>query len=465
MTASAHQECQLAGPAVASSTLAALLLAGADRLRLEDPELHRILEAEYHRQSVSLPMVASSSIVDPSVLACQGTTAVNVTAEGYPGRRYHAGCGHIDEIEQLAIDRAKDAFGASYANVQPHSASIANEIVLAALLRPGDTLLGMDLRQGGHLTHGAPASISGTYYRAHAYGVGADGLIDCDRVLDTARACRPKVIICGATAYPRLVDFERFRTIADAVGALLIADISHVAGLVIAGLHPSPIDHAHVTTTCTHKQLYGPRGGLILMGRDHDMAVPGRKQTLAQLMQQSVFPFFQGAPAVNVIAAKARALAWCGSPGFKALTERIVADARALARAFERRGYHVISGGTDNHIVLLDLRNRRLTGITAQRALDAAAIVVNMNLVPGDPKPPSITSGLRLGTNSLAHRGMGAAEMDTCADLAERVLAAARNVTDRTYDIDPAVLAEVRERVRALCERWPIPEYPRAAVA
>lgn len=433
---------------------------GLDLLRKEDPELHRILADETRRQSDSLVMVASSSILDPSVLACQAATAVNVTAEGYPGRRYHAGCRHIDEIEQLTIDRACALFGAQFANVQAHSASVANHLVLSALLQPGDVLLGMALTQGGHLTHGAGASITGQYFTSYGYGLDEAGRIDFEQVRAMAHEHRPKVIICGATAYPREVDFARFRVIADEVGAVLVADISHIAGLVAAGLHPSPIEHAHITTTCTHKQLYGPRGGLVLSGRDADRPLPGRKQTVRELVQRSVFPFFQGAPAVNAIAAKARALSWCATAEFVDLAGRIQADSRALAAAFDRRGYRVVSGGSDNHIVLLDLTETGLSGLVAEKALEDAGIIVNKNHIPGDRRPSLITSGLRLGTNTLAHRGVLPQEMDHCADLVDRVLRAVSADGDRDYRTDPAVLADVRADVRGFARSHPIPGYP-----
>ncbi len=433
---------------------------GMESLRHDDPALYGMLERECERQGESLTLVASCSPVPTGVLACLGTTVVNVTAEGYPGNRYHAGCVHVDEIEQLAIDRARQLFSASYANVQPHSASVANDLVIAALLRPGDRLLGMDLKQGGHLTHGSPASISGTYYDAYRYGVDATGLIDYDQVLRVARECRPKLIICGATAYPRTVDFARFRVIADEVDALLLADISHVAGLVAAGLHPNAVDHAHITTTCTHKQLFGPRGGLILLGRDHEMAIPGRKLTLAEHLQRSVFPFFQGAPAMNAIAAKAFAFSWCATDDYRRLAGLIAEDARALAAEFGRLGYDVVSGGTDNHIVLLDLRRQGLTGAIAQAALEECAIVVNKNPVPGDPQPPAVSSGLRLGSNTIAARGAGPTEMKYCAELVDQVLRAVRPVDGRRYLLDPPLRERVRSGVYAFTRAWPIPGYP-----
>ncbi|MFC0096762.1 serine hydroxymethyltransferase [Micromonospora marina] len=454
MTVSAHSD------ASSGTSVARLAERGVDLLRQEDPALHAILDRENRRQERSLVMVASSSVVDPSALACLASPVVNVTAEGYPGRRYHAGCVQVDEIEQLAIDRARRLFGAEYANVQPHSASVANELVLSALLRPGDVILGMDLHQGGHLTHGSRASFSGQYFQAHGYGLDEHGRIDVGAVRALARRTRPRLIICGATAYSRMVDFAAFRAVADEVGALLLADISHVAGLVVAGLHPSPVDHAHITTTCTHKQLFGPRGGLVLLGRDATTPVPGGRGTLAEAMQRSVFPFFQGAPAVNVIAAKARAFDRCATTEFRDLAARIVDDARALADAFARLGYRVVSGGTDNHIVLLDLSDTGLSGLVAQNALESVGILVNKNHVPGDRRPASVTSGLRLGTNTLAVRGAGPVDMPTCAQLADRVLRAVQPRGDRDFHLDAGTAAQVSADVAALCERWPLPRYP-----
>jgi glycine hydroxymethyltransferase len=440
--------------------LAAFVREGVERLYEDDPALADILEEEYRRQTETLVMVASCTPVDPSVLACEAMVPVNVTAEGYPGRRYHAGCRVIDGIEQLAIDRAKAAFGARYANVQPHSATTANYAVLSSLLRPGDRILGMELDFGGHLTHGARVAYSGTYFESHGYGLDAEGKIDYDEAGRVAREVRPKLIICGATAYPRQVDFARFREIADEVGAWLLADISHVAGLVAAGLHPSPIDHAHITTTCTHKQLYGPRGGLILLGRDAEAPAPDGRQTLSELMQKAIFPFFQGAPILNAIAAKARALDRVMSPEFRRLGERIVADSRALAGYLMSEGWRVLSGGSDNHIVLFDVAPRGLTGLIAEEALEDSGIVVNKNRIPGDTKPPLVTSGVRLGTNTMALRGMEPEEVVQGARLVHRVLTAVEPRGDREYRLAPAVRDEVRAEVAALCRKFPIPRYP-----
>ncbi len=439
---------------------------GTELLRREDPELHAFLEAEQRRQADCLVLVASSSVAHPSVLACQGSPVQNVTAEGYPRQRFHAGCAYVDQIEQLAIERAKAAFGARYANVQPHSASAANQIVLFSLLRPGDTILGMRLSSGGHLTHGAEASVTGRYFRGVGYGLAADGSLAYDEVEDLARRLRPKVIICGATAYPRAIDYARFRAIADQVGALLLADITHVAGLVAANLHPSPIEHAHVTSTCTHKQLFGPRGGLLLVGRECDWRPADGGARLVTVLQSGVFPLLQGAPFPNVMAAKARALARVREPAFKAVAQRIVETARAIAARFLELGYHVVSGGTDTHIVLVDLREQGLSGAVAEQALEGCGIIVNRNPIPGDTRPPRIASGIRLGTNTVALRDFDAADGRLCADLIHRVLSAVEAGGDSEPRLAAAVRASVREDVRDLCRRRPLPSCrPEGAAA
>lgn len=405
-------------------------------------------------------MVASSSITDPAALACESMVAMNVTAEGYPGARYHAGCKHIDEIESLAIDRAKRVFGAQFANVQCMSASSANEVVMFAVLQPGDTLMGLELDCGGHLTHGSRVSLSGQVFNAIGYGLTEDGGIDYEGALRCAREHRPKLIICGTTAYPRRIDFARFREIADDVGAYLLADITHIAGLVAAGLHPSPIDHAHFTTTCTHKQLYGGRGGLILIGRDHDTTLAGRKRTLAGAIQKTVFPFFQGAPNQSAIASKARGLAFVGSEEFRAVAQRVVALSQSLASGLAERGYRVVTGGTDNHIVVVELAREGLTGVIGEKALEDCNIIVNKNRIPGDQRPPQITSGLRLGTNGLAIREMTPADMADCVALIDQVLRAVGPIDARRYRLDESLAQQTREAVREICVRRPIGTYP-----
>ncbi|HYH82191.1 MAG TPA: serine hydroxymethyltransferase [Longimicrobium sp.] len=441
-------------------TVAETARRGAALLRAEDPALHALLCREQRRQAETLMMVAASSVADPSVLACAGAAAANTTTEGYPGARFHAGCEAVDEIERLAVARAKAAFGARYANVQPHSGTSANQAVMFGLLSPGDTVLGLDLDAGGHLSHGAKPSVSGRYFRALAYGVDAEGRIDYAGARRLALEHRPRLIVCGASAYPRTVDFARFRAIADEAGALLLADISHVAGLVAAGEHPSSIDHAHVTTTSTYKQLFGPRGGLILMGRDADAPAPDGRGTLAEAAQRAVFPYFQGTPDLAGIAAKARALGLVARPEFRALARRIVAGARVLAEALQARGYRVLTGGTDNHIVLIDVLARGITGVQAERALESCGIVVNKNRIPGDTRGALVTSGVRLGTNALALRGMGPEAMPVCAALVDEVLRAVEPRGEREHALDPAVRDRVAGAVRALCARYPLPRYP-----
>lgn len=442
------------------STLTEMACTGIDLLRRDDPQLYQLLELENQRQNEVLAMVAASSVADPSVLACNGSATVNVTTEGYPGARFHAGCVHIDEIERLAISRAKAAFHAQYANVQPHSGSSANAVVIFSLLKAGETILGLDLDSGGHLTHGSKASVSGQYFNAVGYGLTAQGLIDYDQVHTLARQHRPKLIICGASAYPRVIDFKRFREIADDVGAYLLADISHIAGLVVAGVHPSPIDHAHFTTTSTYKQLYGPRGGLILMGKDHEAPAPDGKKNLTQMVQRGVFPYFQGTPDLAAIASKARALDWVMQPGFKTIAQRIVDDAKKLAELVAKQGYRVLTGGTDNHIVLIDvLSTRNITGVIAEKALEECNIVINKNRIPGDKKSALVASGARLGTNSLALRGMGPEAMPECADLMHRVLSAVKAEDDHRYSLDDEVKRSCKEQVKTLCQRFPLPHY------
>ena len=440
--------------------LAAFAHRGVDLLQAEDPALYQLFDREYRRQNDTLAMIAASSLADPSTLACEGMVVGNVTAEGYPGARYHAGCQFVDDIERLAIERAQAAFRAQYANVQPHSGTTANEIVMFALLEPGATILGLDLDSGGHLSHGATASVSGKYFKAVGYGLNHEGFIDYDRAARLAREFRPRLVICGASAYPRIIDFERFRDIADEVGAYLLADISHIAGLVVAGEHPSSIDHAHFTTTSTYKQLYGPRGGLILIGKDSQSLSPDGKRTLPEMIQRAVFPFFQGTPNLNAIGAKARALAIVSAPEFKRLAKRIVTDARALARRLADMGYKVLTGGSDNHLVLIDVLASGVTGFVAERALEECGIIVNKNRIAGDRKSSLVTSGLRLGTNSLALRGMDGDDMPQCADLIDHVLSSVKVIGDREYELEKDVRQVVQTRVKELCRRFPIPRYP-----
>ncbi len=432
---------------------------GVEALAVQDPELHRLLEGELHQQSSTLAMVAYTSLADPSVLACGASALSNVTAEGYPGRRYHPGCTWLDGVEELAIERAKSVFGAEYVNVQPHSCSSANLAVLFSLLRPGDPILGMHLDSGGHLTHGSRASVVGDYFDAKSYTVDADGLIDLDRVRDLALRHRPKLIVAGASAYPRAFDYARFRAIADEVGAYLLADISHIAGLIAGGVLSSPIDHAHITTTSTYKQLGGPRGGLIMMGRDHNATAPRTRGTLTQLLQRGVFPRSQGTVNPGAVAAKARALDLVGRAEFASLARLIAADASSLATALATRGYRILTGGTDTHMVVADVSTSGLSGAIAERALEQCGILANRNRIPGDTRPPMVTSGLRFGTNILAQRGFRPPEMDRCADVVQTVLDGVIANGDEVFLLDSAVQHDVERTVAQLCTGHPVPGY------
>ena len=442
------------------SNLARFAQVAVERLQSQDPELYTILDNEYRRQAGVLSMVASSSIADPSALFCEASTAMNVTAEGYPGRRFHAGCRHIDEIEQLAIDRVCKVFGARYANVQPMTATSANEVVMFSVLKAGDTLLGMELDSGGHLTHGSKASLSGQVFKAYGYGLDENERLNYEQARQLALEHKPKLIICGTTAYAREIDWSKFRAIADEVGAYVLADITHIAGLVAAGIHPSPIDHAHFTTTCTHKQLYGGRGGLIMIGKDADTLGPDGKRTLAELSNKMVFPFFQGAPNQSSIAAKARGMGFVGSPAFKAVAQRVVALSKALAAAFSDKGYRVITGGTDNHIVVVDTFQKGMTGVNAEKSIEDCGIIVNKNRIPFDKNPPSVTSGIRLGTNGLAIREMEPSDMAECVDIIHDVLTHTEQASHTDYTVDPDTKRRALEAVAELCRRRPITTYP-----
>jgi glycine hydroxymethyltransferase len=428
-------------------------------LRGDDPQLATLLRNEYIRQNNTLTMVAAAGLMDPSVMACMGSVVGNITTEGYPGSRFHGGAVIADQVERLAIARAQALFGAQYANVQPHSGTSANLAVMAALLLPGDTILGLDIRAGGHLSHGAGASVTGRYYKTIAYGLDDRGLIDYEQVLHLAQIYRPKLIVCGASAYPRYIDFARFRAIADAVEALLLADVSHIAGLIAAGQHPSPINHAHITTTSTYKQLNGPRGGLILMGRDAADPAPSSRESLSQVLQRGVFPLCQGTPNFSAIAAKARALDTASLPDFRVLAARTVENARVLATELMRRGYSVVTDGTDTHMVLLDLRPTGLTGVAVERALEHCGIITNRNAVPGDRQPPAVASGLRLGTNVLSSRGFAADEMLKCADVIDAVIRAMSPAPGEGYQVAHETRDRIGREVRKLCQKFPLPGY------
>jgi glycine hydroxymethyltransferase len=406
-------------------------------LKAVDPEIYQAIADERARQNFGLELIASENFVSRAVLEATGSVLTNKYAEGYPGKRYYGGCEFVDVAERLAIDRAKELFGAEHANVQPHSGTTANMAVYFALLRPGDKLMGMDLSCGGHLTHGHRLSYSGRDFVVVAYGVDPETeRIDYDAVERQALAERPKLIICGASAYSRVIDFERFRAIADKAGAILMADIAHIAGLVAAGVHPSPVSHCHVVTTTTHKTLRGPRAGMILC-----------KQELAKDIDRAVFPGVQGGPLMHVIAAKAVALKEALSEDFRVYQRQIVANAQRLAGRLAESGFRIVSGGTDNHVFLLDVAKSGLTGKVAEKALEAAAITVNKNTIPYDPNPPLVASGIRIGTAALTTRGMKEPEMDLVGDL----IAEALKAPD-----DEEARQAVRGKVRDLCERFPL---------
>lgn len=401
-----------------------------------DPEIARLITAETRRQADGLELIASENFVSPAVLEAMGSPLTNKYAEGLPGKRYYGGCEVVDEVERLAIDRASRLFGADHANVQPHSGAQANAAVYLAFLKPGDTVLGLDLSQGGHLTHGSPVNFSGLLYRAVHYGVDDNGIIDMDRMAAAAREHRPRMIIAGYSAYSRIIDFARFAEAAREVGAIFMVDMAHFAGLVATGHYPSPVPHADVVTTTTHKTLRGPRGGLILCKSEH-----------AKAIDKAMFPGTQGGPLEHVIAAKAVAFREALDPTFQAYCGRIVENARALAQALMSHGFHIVSGGTDNHLMLVDLRSKNLTGKVAEEALDQAGITVNKNTVPRETQSPFVTSGIRIGTPAVTTRGMGTAEMAVVASLINEVLAA---------PADAANHARVRDAVHALTRRFPL---------
>jgi glycine hydroxymethyltransferase len=407
-------------------------------LRETDPDIAELIEAEITRQNDGIELIASENFVSPAVLEAMGSPLTNKYAEGLPKKRYYGGCEVVDRIEQIAIDRAKELFDAEHANVQPHSGAQANAAVFMAFLKPGDTFLGMDLSNGGHLTHGSPVNFSGILYHATSYGVTDDGYLDYEDMERKARAERPKMLIAGYSAYSRVIDFARFAEVAREVGAIFMVDMAHFAGLVATGHYPSPVPHADVVTTTTHKTLRGPRAGLILCKAQHAKAV-----------DKAVFPGTQGGPLEHVIAAKAVALKEALDPSFKSYSAQVVANAKALATALMSRGLQVVSGGTDNHLMLIDLRNRGLTGKVAEQALDAAGITVNKNTVPRETQSPFVTSGIRIGTPAVTTRGMREGEMQRIAALIDRVLKAPE---------DGATIESVRGEVRQLTAAFPL--YP-----
>jgi len=410
----------------------------------KDPALYAALTQELTREQEQIELIASENIVSLAVLQAQGSVLTNKYAEGYPHKRYYGGCEAVDVAEELAIERAKQLFGCAYANVQPHSGAQANQAVFMALLQPGDTFMGLDLACGGHLTHGSPANQSGKWFKAIGYGLTPEGTIDYAQVEKLAQEHKPKLIITGGSAYARIIDFAKFRAIADSVGALLMVDMAHFAGLVAGGVYPSPLPHAHVVTTTTHKTLRGPRGGMIL---SNDLEL-GKK------INSAVFPGLQGGPLMHVIAAKAVAFGEALQPEFKGYAKAVVENAKALAASLVEQGFAIVSGGTDSHLMLVDLRPKGVTGRAAELSLDRAGITCNKNSIPNDPEKPMVTSGIRLGSPAGTTRGFGVAEFRLIGQYIGEVLAAlAQNPDDNSK-----AEAEVKAKVRALCARFPIYE-------
>ena len=399
-----------------------------------DPEVSAAMEKELERQRRNLELIASENIVSPAVMAAMGSVLTNKYAEGLPHKRYYGGCEYVDVVEEIAIDRAKKLFGAKFANVQPHSGAQANTAVYFALLQPGDTVLGMSLAHGGHLTHGSPVNISGKYFNFVSYGLGDDETIDYDKVAALAKEHKPKMIVAGASAYPRIIDFPKLAEIAKSVGAYLMVDMAHIAGLVAAGVHPSPVPYADITTTTTHKTLRGPRGGLILCNDEE----------LAKKINKAVFPGTQGGPLMHVIAGKAVCFGEAMKPEFKEYGKHIVENAQALAKGLVQRGFNLVSGGTDNHLMLVDLRPFSITGKELEHRLDEVYITVNKNAIPNDPEKPFVTSGIRVGTPAVTTRGLGVAEMDQIAEC--------MYLTATQFD----KADEIREMVTAICKQYPL---------
>ena len=411
-----------------------------DELKESDPKVFEAIDHELNRQRTKLELIASENIVSKAVLEAQGSVLTNKYAEGYPGKRYYGGCEYVDVVEQLAIDRAKKLFGAEYANVQPHSGAQANMAVFFALVKPGDTVMGMNLTDGGHLTHGSPVNMSGKYFKIVPYGVRKeDERIDYDELERIAKECKPKLIVAGASAYARIIDFERMANIAHSVGAYLMVDIAHIAGLVAAGLHPSPVPYADVVTTTTHKTLRGPRGGMILC----------KDAEFGKQFNKAIFPGIQGGPLMHVIAAKAVALGEALQPSFKAYAEQVVKNAAVLADELTKDGFRIVTGGTDNHLMLVDLTSKNLTGKVAQNLLDEVNITVNKNTIPFEPLSPFVTSGIRLGSPALTTRGFKEDDMKEVADIIALVL---------DHPEDAAAKEQAKARVAALCKKYPLYE-------
>ena len=409
-----------------------------DYLVQEDAEIGNAIKEEYNRQNRNIELIASENIVSPAVLAAMGSVLTNKYAEGYPEKRYYGGCENVDVVEHIAIERAKELYHCDYANVQPHSGVQANTAAFFAMLKPGDTFMGMSLDTGGHLTHGSPVNLSGKYFHAVPYGVNDEGYIDYDEVLRIASECKPKLIVAGASAYPRIIDFKKFREIADEVGAYLMVDMAHIAGLVAAGLHPSPIPYADVVTTTTHKTLRGPRGGMILANNEANDRFNFNK---------AIFPGTQGGPLEHIIAAKAVCFKEALKPEFVTYQKQIVKNAEALANALQEKGFKLVTNGTDNHLMLVNLKDTEITGKELQNKCDSVYITLNKNAVPNDPRSPFITSGVRIGTPAVTTRGMKEEDMKEIADL----------IYLTAYDYD-ASQDKIRDRVIALCNKYPIYE-------
>ena len=409
-----------------------------DYLVQEDAEIGNAIKEEYNRQNRNIELIASENIVSPAVLAAMGSVLTNKYAEGYPEKRYYGGCENVDVVEHIAIERAKELYHCDYANVQPHSGAQANMATFFAMLNPGDTFMGMSLDTGGHLTHGSPVNLSGKYFHAVPYGVNDEGYIDYDEVLRIASECKPKLIVAGASAYPRILDFKKFREIADEVGAYLMVDMAHIAGLVAAGLHPSPIPYADVVTTTTHKTLRGPRGGMILANNEANDRFNFNK---------AIFPGTQGGPLEHIIAAKAVCFKEALKPEFVTYQKQIVKNAEALANALQEKGFKLVTNGTDNHLMLVNLKDTEITGKELQNKCDSVYITLNKNAVPNDPRSPFITSGVRIGTPAVTTRGMKEEDMKEIADL----------IYLTAYDYD-ASQDKIRDRVIALCNKYPIYE-------
>ncbi|GBD01901.1 Serine hydroxymethyltransferase [bacterium HR18] len=429
-------------------------------LEIQDPEVFQAIQLEVARQNNGLELIASENFVSRAVLEAMGSPLTNKYAEGLPGRRYYGGCEYVDLVEELARERARKLFRCEWVNVQPHSGAQANAAVYLATLKPGDTFLGLNLAHGGHLTHGSPVNFSGILYHAEYYGVEKEGplagRIDMDKVRDKARKIRPKLISIGASAYPRDFDYKTFREIADEVGALLWMDMAHTAGLIAAGVLNDPMPYAHIVTTTTHKTLRGPRGGMILIGRDFDnpfgITAPksGRLKKMSELLDAAVFPGTQGGPLMHVIAAKAVAFGEALKPEFKTYAQQIVRNAKAMAQAFLERGYHLVSGGTDNHLILIDLRNKGLTGKEAETLLGEAGITVNKNMVPYDEQSPLVTSGIRIGTPAMTTRGFKEEEFRQVVAWIDQVL---------THPGDEQLRHRIRQEVEALCQQYPLYDF------